>query len=268
MIVGFLTSRDAIRRRLQADAPWAVYALADLAPAHFPHCRWLSPGPRSPALALLYSAFETPILWAMGAPAEFSPLSAWLFSSPRLILQIRPDFTPLVQAHYSHLDLHPMWRMTISPRAFSPIPPAAADRPLSPADLPALERLYADGRAHHQQPDFFFPEMLAGGVFFGAWQGGELIAVAGTHVVSVEESAAAIGNVYTRRDERRRGHAARLTSLVSEALLARGIRTIALSVRQANPAAVSVYARLGFTAHCDFDEGFASRAVFHSRATA
>ncbi len=261
MNVDYLTSQNAIRERLQTDAPWAVYALGDLAPAHFGRCRWLSPGPGSTALALLYSGFETPIFWALGAAAELAPLAPHLFASPQLILQIRPEIAPLVRAHYGHVDLHAMWRMALDARWFTPAAAGAGDRRLRPADLPALERLYEDGRAHGQQPDFFSPEMLAGGVFFGAWQAGELVAVAGTHIVSVDESAAAIGNVYTRRDSRRRGHAARLTSQVAAALTALGVRTIALSVRQSNPAAVSVYARLGFTAHCEFFEGFARRAA-------
>lgn len=260
MNVGFLTSKDEIRARLQADAAWAVYALGDLSPAHFEHCRWLSPSPDSKALALLYSGFETPVFWAMGPPSELASLAAQLFAGPELILQIRPELAPLVRAHYDRVELHPMWRMTLDAREFRPVPHTAGDRRLTPADLPALVRLYEDGRRHGQQPDFFFPEMLGQGVFFGAWNGGELIAVAGTHIVNFEESAAAIGNVYTRGDSRRRGHAARLTSLVAGALRARGARTIALSVRQSNPAAVSVYARLGFTAHCEFFEGFARRA--------
>lgn len=259
MIVVVLTCENQIRERLLADAPWAVYALGDLAPEHSGRCIWLSPSPRSRALALLYSGFETPIFWAMGEASELAPLALQLFACPKLILQIRPDLAALVRAHYTHVDLHPMWRMALDARSFAPAPPLPTDRRLLPEDLPALDRLYGDGRAHGQQPDFFFPEMLSTGVFYGAWQQGELVAAAGTHIVSREEGAAAIGNVYTRRDSRRRGHAARLTSRVARQLLEEGVRTVALSVRQSNPAAVSVYAALGFTSHCEFFEGFARR---------
>lgn len=257
MNVPFLSSPNEVRPLLDADRPWAVYALGDLAPAHLPHCLWLSPAPAS--LALLYSAFDSPIFWAMGEPAQFARFSSQLFSSPSLILQIRATFVPLIQTHYRHVDLHPMWRMALRAIDFLPVPSQPHDRRLTPADLPALQNLYEDGRALNQQPDFFFPEMLASGVFYGAWRDNELIAAAGTHIVSYDESAAAIGNVYTRREARRRGHAARLTSLVAAELLDNGVRTVALSVRQSNPAAVAVYARLGFTTHCDFFEGFASR---------
>ena len=96
--VPFLTSRNAIRPLLAADAPWAVYALGDLAPAHFGRCRWFSPGPGSNAIALLYSGFDTPIFWALGAPDELAHLAPELFASPQLILQIRPEMENLVRA--------------------------------------------------------------------------------------------------------------------------------------------------------------------------
>jgi ribosomal protein S18 acetylase RimI-like enzyme len=258
-LVPQITSREQVRALLHQDPAWAVYALADLAPAHAGHCRWYSPGPGSKAIALLYSGFDRPIFWASGSVAELQPMSAELFASSGLILQIRPEHAPWLRSHYADVALHPMWRMALQARDFLPLPAAAADVRLRARDLDALEKLYDDGRACGQQPDFFFPEMLESGVFFGAWRDGELVAAAGTHVLSTEESAAAIGNVYTRRDARRRGHAARLTSLVAGELLRRGVATVALSVRQANPAASAVYVKLGFRTHCEFFEGQASR---------
>jgi ribosomal protein S18 acetylase RimI-like enzyme len=259
-----VTDANFIRARLCADPAWAVYALADLTPAHAAHCRWLTPGPASSAIALIYSGFDTPIFWANGSAADLAPLADELFSAPQLILQIRPEMAPLVRARYSEVNLAPMWRMALSPGAFRPTAAGPADRRLSLADLPALERLYADGVQDSQQPDFFHSSMLEAGVFWGAWQGDEVVAVAGTHIVSREESAAAIGNVYTRRDARRRGHAARLTSRVTEELLGGGIGTVALSVRQSNPAAAAVYVRLGFHSHCEFFEGHAARRAARS----
>jgi len=259
VIVPALTDKNGIRGLLQADPHWAVYALADLAPGHFEHCIWLTPGGQSPTLAMLYSAFDTPIFWAQGRPADLGPLAGQLFRSPSLFLQIRPEFAPLIDAHYPSTEFHPMWRMALDLREFRPAPAAPGDRRLTIADLPALETLYDDGRVVGQGPDFFFPSMLESGVFHGTWQGGDLIAVAGTHIASLDESVAAIGNVYTRRDARRLGHAARLTSAVAHDLASSGIRTISLSVRQSNPAAISVYVRLGFRQHCQFFEGKASR---------
>jgi predicted GNAT family acetyltransferase len=92
-------------------------------------------------------------------------------------------------------------------------------------------------------------------VFFGTWENGELVAVAGTHLAVPAEGVGAIGNVYTRRDRRGLGLAGALTSAVAGELLRMGVRTIGLNVTQRNAAAIRVYERLGFFRYCDFIEG-------------
>ena len=56
-----------------------------------------------------------------------------------------------------------------------------------------------------------------------------LVAVAGTHLLAPEEGAAAIGNIYTRRDRRGRGLGRAVTSAVLADLA--GIETVGLNVR-------------------------------------
>jgi ribosomal protein S18 acetylase RimI-like enzyme len=248
---------DDVRSRLARDAVWAAYPLADLAPAHLPHCHWFTG--EDHAIALLYDAFSSPIFWAAGQPDQLRAHFTHLFAAPELILQIQPPFELPVREHYDSVELQPMSRMALNLNWFAPVAGRPSDRRLSLADVPAIEALCADGAAHGEAPGFFFPSMLEQGVFFGAWLGRALVAVAGTHIVSSEERVAAIGNVYTRRDQRRRGHAARLTSAVSRTLLDMGIQTVALSVRELNFGAIALYTRLGFASHCRFFEGHARR---------
>lgn len=92
-------------------------------------------------------------------------------------------------------------------------------------------------------------------MFFGIWEGDELIAAAGTHLVVPSEEVAAIGNVYTRRDRRGRCLATQVTSAVASELMRMKLRTIALNVEQKNAAAIGVYERLGFVRYCSFCEG-------------
>ena len=129
-------------------------------------------------------------------------------------------------------------------------------RRLTAADVPALERLYADGMESGESPDFFFASMVADGVFFGVAEGNELVAAAGTHLYAPEEGVAAMGNVYTRRDRRGRGFG----KVVTCATLAEvaGLETVGLNVRVDNAAAIRVYESLGFRKHCEFYEGLAT----------
>jgi ribosomal protein S18 acetylase RimI-like enzyme len=239
--------RAAIRSLLETDRAWCVYALGDFAPGFFEDCEWYE---GRGGIALFYTGFSPPVFFYHGDPAGLAPLLEEA-GHGKFYLQIRPEATAAVEARFTISDRVEMLRMALDPGQLrvETIPGA---RSLTAADLPALQCLYAA-----EPPEFFFPSMLEQGVFHGAWDGAELLAVAGTHIVNVEERVAAIGNVYTRPDHRRRGLAGALTSAVSAELLGRGVTTIALNVRADNPAAVRVYRRLGFTVHCSFVQGVA-----------
>jgi len=86
-----------------------------------------------------------------------------------------------------------------------------------------------------------------------------LIAIAGTHVVSRATSVGALGNVYTRRDRRRRGLALEVASAVTAELVRSGISTIVLNIIATNTPARRVYERIGFGDYCEFYEGAAVR---------
>ncbi len=249
-----LTDVSAIRTLLETDRGWAVYPLGDLSEALFPHCTWLHvPG----ALALLFRAFRPPVLFALGAPGDLKGLLDEIAREPELFLHIRPDFLGLLECRYHVERPQLMWRMLLDPMAR----PSAAEEAvrLGMSDLEALRRLYEDGVPTGEAPEFFAASMLEDGVYVGAWEGGELVAAAGTHLVVPEEGVAAVGNVYTRRDRRGRGLASRLTGAVAAELVRRGLRTVALNVSQGNAAALRVYERLGFVRYCAFVEGRAVR---------
>ncbi len=151
-----------------------------------------------------------------------------------------------------------MWRMVLEPDALQPVSTGDVVR-LDAADLPRLQHLYTDGDVTADSPDFFDDSMVENGVFYGVREGDDLVAAAGTHVLSRDESAAGIGNIYTRRDSRGRGLGASTTTAVASELLSMGIRTIGLNVAQSNVGAIRLYERLGFACHCPFVEGIAVR---------
>jgi ribosomal protein S18 acetylase RimI-like enzyme len=250
-----IRDRATIRSILNADPRWSVYALGDLAPGYFEHCRWYWDG--AGALILLYRAVTPPVLLAQGGPAAVAQL-AEEFEEPEIYLHVPAPVAEALAPRYRAVSLTRMLRMVLDPPRFQPQPAEDAVR-LGVADTERLARLYEDGRETGESPDFFFPSMVASGVFYGAVEEGELVAAAGTHLVAPEEGIAAIGNVYTRRDRRRRGHAARLTSAVVAELLHRNVHLVALNVRRANERAIRVYEWLGFVRYCEFVEGLAKR---------
>ncbi len=261
-----LSDPATIRALLETDRAWSVYALGDLSPGFFEHCEWHAAQGGAAALLLLYRAFATPVLFALGPPGLVAGLLEEVAAEHRLYLSIRPEILPLVAARYAVAPAggQAMWRMTLSSSDFRPAAASSAVR-LGPRDLARLEVLYSDGQATGEAPDFFAPVMLSQGVFFGVCEGPALVAAAGTHLVAPQLGLAAVGNVYTRRDRRGRGLAAQVTSAVAAELLRfrPPLETVALNVAPANYAAVHVYEKLGFKRYCAFIEASAERDGSH-----
>ena len=251
------TDPAAIRARLLADRAWSVYALGDLTPGFFDHTAWRV-SRHDGALLMVYAGLGTPVLFAIGAPGSVGALLGEL-EQPQLYLLVKPDVLPIIHARYQVTHETPMWRMVLDPARFER-PDTSAVR-LDMAHYPALLRLHADGALNGEAPDFFAPYMVEQGVFYGLYEGPELVAAAGTHLVAPTEGVAAVGNVYTRRDRRGRGLARQVTGAVTGELLERlpAGAVIALNVIQANAPALAVYERLGYVTYCAFYEGLAER---------
>jgi ribosomal protein S18 acetylase RimI-like enzyme len=257
------TDLRVIRAALDRDRTWSAYAIGDLAPERLPDCAWHAPAADQDTLVLLYRGFVPPILFATGDPQLLSLVFTEL-DAPTVSLHLLPEAVAALPPAYTATDLKSMWRMTVSAASFRP---AAADDDVAVLGLPdaaAVAALFADAREGGEEPPFYKPAMLADGSFRGIREGADLVAVAGTHLFSPALGVCTIGNVYTRRDCRRRGLAARATSAVVRHARAASIPTIVLNVSQANDAARRVYEQLGFRVHCAFVEGEAVSAQHRS----
>jgi len=254
-----LTDKSAIRSVLRRDPVWGVYALGDLAPPMFDKTLWFEPD-----LTLVLRHFGTSILFATGTGSIREALAHVTWP---VHLQVQEDALAEVARFAVIVNQCRMWRMSWNGpaeaghhidamhRGGTSVLPVQAQR-LTEADVPALLRLYGDGEATGEAPDFFYPSMVTDGVFFGAYEEGVLAAAAGTHLFAPEEDAVAIGNIYTMRERRGRGLGRLVTSAVIEAV--KNIGTVGLNVRADNPAALHLYESLGFVRHCGFYEALAT----------
>jgi ribosomal protein S18 acetylase RimI-like enzyme len=245
-----------VRVLLDRDRAWSAYAIGDLSPERAGDCSWHAPADDSQALLLLYRGFDPPILFAMGDALHLAPLFPEI-EAPKVSLHVRPDAIAAMSPAFRVTDTRAMWRMVVEPGSFRP---AAIDAvvPVDESNLDALNALYDDGRRHEEGPTFFHPSMLRQGTFRAVREGADIVAVAGTHLFSRELGVCAIGNVYTRRDRRRQGLGARVTTAVVQHAFSNAIPTIVLNVSQQNSDARRVYERLGFRCHGEFLEGEAS----------
>ena len=184
------------------------------------------------SVVLVYGVYQPPLVVCHGLSTECDmTLAEWdvLRRTPRGCLNVTPDLLPLADRHFTSFERRCMVRMLLEAGNRASVTSNRSVR-LGPIDLEQVQRLYAE-----DPPAFFLPAQLTDGVYFGVREGADLIAIAGTPSVSPRAaSVAALGNVYTRRDRRRRGLALELASAVTAELVATGITTIVLNIVATN----------------------------------
>jgi GNAT superfamily N-acetyltransferase len=251
-----LHDRERIRSILETERPWTVYALADLEPGLFEHAHWFCSANKHVALALFFSGFATPVLITIGTASALESVIDEMIEEldPRAIYAaVKPEVMPLLSERYRVVEERKMQRMVFDPKQYRHRAKGSAVQ-LRLADLEAIQNLYADGESNGEAPDWFLPQMLEQGTYHGIREGEDLVAVAGTHVVSLNEKIACLGNIYTRRDRRGRGLSTQVTSAVVAKLAPMELATIVLNVRISNASAIHVYEDIGFLKYCDYIE--------------
>ena len=243
-----LTDKTEIRRRLNVDREWSLYALADLDDGMFEHCAWWT---RGDSVALVFGALPIRPIFVLGDAESTRQLLAAL-SVNAGYLNLKPHQIEAAKGIYRYRELHQMQRMFLEDLKQR----AGRAEPLTARDLEQVERLYASGDGGGIA---FAPFQLDTGFFRGIRRGGELVSVAGVHVVSRDEGVAGVGNIFTRPDYRGQGLAQVVTAAVAMTLTEAGIRTIGLNVELTNTAAIRVYERVGFRTHFTYYEGMADR---------
>jgi len=247
-----LRDRAEILAYLQTDRLYAAYAIGDLEPWFFGQCQWwvAEAGGRW-ALILLYRGLQPPALFCMGEPAGVASALDQATLPDRVYFTAKPEHWPSVEERYRLQFANCMFRMVVDAQSFRPMAHGDAFW-LRPSDLEPLRTLYGHGEA--DTADAFAPYQLKQGLFFGLAVDGQLVSVAGTHLVAWNYGLAAVGNVFTHPAHRGHGYGTVCASAVTEELLGGGLEVV-LNVAQANEPAVRLYRRLGYRVHCRFLEG-------------
>lgn len=247
-----LDDRSEILDYLESDHWYSAYAIGDLEPGLFEQCIWAGAekGGRLAALALLFNGLEPPALFLMGKVEGLQSILEERHFPERVYLACRQEHLSMTGAFYTWEKTLPMWRMVLRPERFEPVGEDTVV--LEPPQSDQLAALYALGEG-----SAYSPIQLQQGIFYGIFESGQLVATAGTHLISTRYSVAAVGNVFTHPHYRGRGYGTQTTSAVVTKLIQRGIRDIVLNVGQANTSAIHIYERLGFDRYCPFLEGLA-----------
>lgn len=242
-----------VRPVLQRDPAWSLYALADLSPEHSAQAEWYAPDDAGRCAVLLYRGFGFSIFLDSGDFDAVRETIPELKKERTFYISIRQPTLELLREAGYRITPKRMLRMQLNSGRFQTGLSSAVR--LSPTDLPVLKALYADGEACGESPAFFLDSMMNTGVYYAASANDGLAAAAGTHVFAPQEGVAGVGNIYTRRDLRRRGYARQATIGVVNELVERGVGTICLNVDIGNTGAIALYRSLGFEVHSEYFEG-------------
>jgi GNAT superfamily N-acetyltransferase len=248
-----LIDRDEILSYLEADRLYAAYAIGDLETDLFEQTAWFGADMDGQlhSLAMLFRGVKMPVLFLMGNSDGIRAILDHGFPPEPVYINCRPEHMGMVHEIYRWDEPAAMWRMALNRKRFR----AMRDNciRLTPDHADMLEKFYE----HGGMPGFARGQ-LGQGVFYGVFKDGQLMAAAGTHLVSRDYNVAAVGNVFTRPDQRGQGYGASAANAVSAELVRMGIRDIVLNVGQRNISAVHIYEKIGFQCYCSFFEGSVS----------
>jgi ribosomal protein S18 acetylase RimI-like enzyme len=253
-----------IRTLLARDPLLAVYLLGDLEPAYAGYCAWWIAGPDQGsegagddvAALLVYTGFAEPVVLAFGAPAGLAAILE--VAGPdlprRALIHLQPEHIATLEQGLPLDGLRPMVRLAREGAAPTSTVVAPGHQPptmLGPRDTGDIR-----GLLQHYPDQFFEPHQLTAGICFGVRDEDDaLVAMAGTHVLSRLDGVAAIGNVVTRPDRRRRGLGLACMTALMAHLEAEGVSRLGLSCSRRNAPAMALWRRLGFREHALCLEG-------------
>lgn len=234
--------RRALDAAMADDRVFAAYALAHLERGLFEHARfWVADGPEGHGVVMHAGGPLGPALCTIGDAAAVDALLS-LHPGPitTYLATAAPEHMGALDRTYAIAGALEMQRMSVTAASFEAV--AGAVRRLRGPDARALNMLYST----EGSPTGYSPDHIERGVYFGAYEGNQLLAVAGTHVVAPNMGVAVVGNVFTHPQARGGGLATRVTSAVTAELLERGCGLVALTVNPANTPALRAYGRLGY----------------------
>ena len=251
-----LHDRGRIEAFLRRNVYLHLYGIGDLDDYFWPYTTWyaLIHDRDIKAIVLMYSGVLEPTLLALGQEDEIPFLEELLSSIVGLLPKhfyghLSAPLTSFLEKHYRVISYGKHHKMAlVDPDAVMGTDSSGVVR-LSSGDSEALVAFYAESYPNHS----FEPRMLDTNQYYGMRQAGGVISAAGVHVYSERHGVAALANVATHPDHRRKGLARAVVSELSRNLL-RTVDHVGLNVKAANAAAVGFYESLGFRAVASYEE--------------
>ncbi len=256
-----LSDRPVIAGHLLRDRELNIYQLGDLDDFYWPYTRWYAwqPAGQVEAIVLYFTGLSLPTLISLdrtNLAASKSLLARLTGQLPgRFYAHLLPEHLETLLGEYEAESMSSCLKMTLSPDIELSEPTGITPIRLTAEIADELKEFYDAA----YPGNWFEPQMLNAGFYYGLREHGELIAAAGVHVVSPRYRVAALGNVVTAPSQRGRGLGDKLARFVCLQLRAGGIELIGLNVNRDNRAARNIYEKIGFVITTEYEEAMLVR---------
>ncbi len=248
MSVVCLHDKPEIEAFLRQDTALYLYSLGDLDDFFWQYTQWygIREAGQLTALALLYGTESPPVFLALSSVAGMAALR----SLTTLVLPLLPrkvyvhlsiGMEDLLEPTYQLASFGIHQKMLLTTTAHLPAFHHPGVVRITSENLDEVNLLYSASYPGNA----FDPRMLETGQFFGLWEDGHLVSIAGIHVYSPAYRVAAIGNITTHPQYRNCGYGKAVTAALLRSLVDR-VDHIGLNVKADNYAAIHSYQQLGF----------------------
>lgn len=256
------TEPEELQAFLRQNPQETAYALGDLEPMYWGDSVFWGAYENGmlQGIALYFYGFEIPSLSLHGRVEAAMAILSRISLEPEAFCLMPAAFRPLLEPYFDLSHVYDLFRMTIRPQDLQH-PRQWRDekmylRRLKGSDVAALNKLYTQAADPNEAIMSFLPRQIEFGMFYGVENtAGQLLAAAGTHVMSKKYRVGTVGNVFTLPSQRNKGLGGLTTAAVTQALFEEGLETVVLNVKEKNVGAISVYQKLGYMIYGKFIEG-------------
>ena len=231
-----------------------LYSMGDLDDFFWKYTTWfaLMDGSSLRELVLLYHGASTPTL--LGFSENIPEMKCLLesivgFLPGQFNAHLSPGLEDVLCRSYA-VEPHGVFlKMAMTTTSFIKRSDFSGAERLSTADLPSIERLYAES----YPGNWFDRRMLETNQYFGINVDRDLVSVAGVHVYSETYRVSALGNIATHPLWRGKGLGTKVTGRLCQSLIEKTDH-IGLNVNSTNHHAIRLYQRLGFEIIASYGE--------------
>lgn len=250
-ILAFLTTNPELH----------IYSIGDLDDFFWPYTNWFALVEKQSiqSIALLYFGLQLPCLLAI----------AENIASTRKLLEGISHLLPhRFYAHLSsgveqacaenyQLEAHGQhYKMALTHKNLLT---AIDDSDIISLNRDSLDEILALYRDSYPE-NWFEPQMLDTGQYYGIKDNNKLVSIAGVHVFSKKYQVAALGNITTHPHYRNRKYGRKVTGGLCKSLL-KHVSHIGLNVESQNTAAIKCYQNLGFEVIASYQEFMIKRIL-------